>query len=97
MAKVFWKGVKIAESSEVEIVEGNKYFPPSAVKKEVLRENSFHTVCHWKGKASYYDLILEDNTTVENIAWFYPEPGEKAEYIRNYVAFDLGKGVTFED
>ena len=34
MAKAIWNGTVIAESDTFELVEGNVYFPMSAVKRE---------------------------------------------------------------
>ena len=37
MARAMWNGAVIAESEEVERVEGNLYFPPSALTRAHLR------------------------------------------------------------
>jgi len=36
--------------------------------------------------ASYYDATV-DGSPIRDIAWYYPEPKEKAKHIKNYVAF----------
>lgn len=36
MAKAIWNGTVLAESDKYEMVEGNIYFPPEAVKWEYL-------------------------------------------------------------
>jgi len=36
MARAIWNGVVIAESDATVMVEGNHYFPPTAVKREYL-------------------------------------------------------------
>src|SRR5437870_752688 len=56
MARATWNGAVIAESDRFEIVEGNVYFPPETVKQEYLQPSDTHTVCWWKGTASYYTL-----------------------------------------
>ncbi len=43
-------------------VEGNQYFPPDAIKKEYFKPSATHTVCPWKGTASYYDVEVERQT-----------------------------------
>jgi uncharacterized protein (DUF427 family) len=93
MARAVWNGVVIAESEEYEVVEGNIYFPPGSVKREHLRESDHHTVCPWKGKARYYDVVVGAETNA-NAAWYYPEPSEGAKHIRDHVAF--WKGVEVE-
>ncbi|MCX7791324.1 MAG: DUF427 domain-containing protein [Chloroflexaceae bacterium] len=92
MARAIWNGAVIAESDETVIVEGNHYFPPTAVKREYLRESATHTVCPWKGTASYYDVVVEGNVN-KDAAWYYPEPKEAAKQIAGYVAFWRGVRV----
>lgn len=93
MARAIWNGSVIAESDEVELVEGNVYFPPSSVRREFLRESQTHTVCGWKGLASYYDLEV-DGWRNSDAAWYYPAPKEAASRIAGFVAF--WHGVTVE-
>ena len=92
MVKAVWNGKVIAESDKTEIVEGNHYFPPDSINKEFFKETSHHSTCPWKGEASYYDVVV-DSKVNENAAWYYPEPKEKAENIRGYVAFWNGVEV----
>ena len=94
MAKATWKNVILAESRDVEIVEGNVYFPPDSVKKEYLKESNTHTTCPWKGEASYYDIEVEGEIN-KDAAWYYPEPSEAAKNIKGFVAF--WKGVHVEE
>ncbi|MDH3200687.1 MAG: DUF427 domain-containing protein [Myxococcales bacterium] len=91
MAKAIWQGTVIAESDEFEIVEGNVYFPPGAIKDEFFEPSAHQTVCGWKGTASYYDVVV-DGTRNESAAWFYPAPKQAAANIKDHVAF--WKGVT---
>ena len=92
MAKALWNNTIIAESSETIIVEGNHYFPPTAIKNEYFKENRQHTTCPWKGVASYYDIVIEGKTNPGS-AWFYPQPKAAADNIKNYVAFWRGVKV----
>lgn len=93
MARATWAGTVIAESDATRVVEGNHYFPPDAVRREHLRDSSDHTVCPWKGTASYYDIVVGDDVN-PGAAWYYPQPKEAAAEITGYVAF--WKGVTVE-
>ncbi|CAE6394461.1 unnamed protein product [Rhizoctonia solani] len=68
------------------IAERNHYFPPDSIKKTHFKESNTHTTCPWKGVASYYDIEV-DGQTISDAAWYYPETKEKAENIKNYVAF----------
>lgn len=93
MAKAMWNGVVIAESDACEIVEGNVYFPPQALRREFTRASDTHTVCGWKGQASYYDLVVGGETN-RDACWYYPEAKPAAKNIEGYVAFWRGVEVT---
>jgi uncharacterized protein (DUF427 family) len=86
-----WNNQIIAESKETILIEGNHYFPKSAVHQEFLKESSLHTTCPWKGKASYYSVVVDGKENKDS-AWYYPEPKEAANQIKDYIAF--WKGVT---
>jgi uncharacterized protein (DUF427 family) len=86
MAKATWKGILLAESDETVVVEGNHYFPPDSLRWEHFSENDRHTVCPWKGVASYYDVVV-DGETNHAAAWTYPDPTPAASNIKGYVAF----------
>ncbi|GAB2824822.1 DUF427 domain-containing protein [Actinocorallia aurea] len=89
--RAMWKGQVIADSDDTVIVEGNHYFPVESVRAE-LRASDTHTVCPWKGTASYYHVVV-DGEVNEDAAWYYPEPSEKAREIRGRVAFWKGVQV----
>ena len=93
MAKATWKGALLAESADTIVVEGNHYFPPASVKLEHFRDSASHTVCGWKGTASYYDIVVGDAVN-SDAAWYYPATKDAARAIAGYVAF--WHGVTVE-
>ena len=92
MPRASWNGVVLAESDRCEVVEGNQYFPPDAVKREYFKPSATHTTCPWKGVASYYDVVVNGETN-RDAAWYYPEPKEAARNIKGYVAFWRGVKV----
>lgn len=94
MARATWNGTVLAEAPDeaVQIVEGNVYFPPDAVRSEVLQPSDTHTVCGWKGTASYYDVVV-DGSVNRDAAWYYPETKEAADHVRGFVAFWHGVSV----
>ncbi len=93
MATATWNGTVIAESDDTVVVEGNHYFPRSAVKEGVLIDSSHTSVCPWKGTARYHSVVV-DGQTNENAAWYYPEPKDAAAQIRDRIAFWKGVTVT---
>lgn len=92
MARATWNGVVIAESDRTRIVEGNHYFPPDAVRPEHVAPSATHTVCGWKGTASYYDVVVGGERNAD-AAWYYPDPEPAAREIAGYVAFWRGVRV----
>ena len=90
--KATWNNATIAESDDTVVVEGNHYFPIEAVDRAKLRESTTHTVCGWKGTASYYDVVVGDAVN-RDAAWYYPEPKDAAKEIRGRVAFWKGVEV----
>jgi uncharacterized protein (DUF427 family) len=93
MPKAIWNGAVLAESDQCEVVEGNQYFPPQAIKREYFKPSSAHTTCPWKGEASYYTIEVNGQVN-KDAAWYYPSPKDAAKRIKDYVAF--WKGVTVE-
>jgi uncharacterized protein (DUF427 family) len=88
-----WNGAVIAQSDDIEIVEGNVYFSADGVNREYLQESNTHTLCPWKGTASYYHLAVNGKTNPD-AAWYYPEPKSAAKNVKDRVAF--WHGVTVE-
>jgi uncharacterized protein (DUF427 family) len=63
------------------------YFPLGDVREEFFVESEHHTVCPYKGTASYYSVKVGDRL-VENAAWTYPTPIESAPAgLAGHVAF----------
>jgi uncharacterized protein (DUF427 family) len=93
MTTATWNGVVVAESDDIVTVEGNAYFPRESVREGVvLRPSAHHTVCPWKGNASYFDLEV-DGQVNRDAVWYYPEPKEAATEITGRLAFWRGVQV----
>jgi uncharacterized protein (DUF427 family) len=92
MTTATWNGVVVAESDDIVTVEGNAYFPRDAVRENVLRPSDHHTLCPWKGTASYYDLEVEGRVNKDAV-WYYPTPKDAAKEITGRVAFWHGVEV----
>ena len=95
MPKATWNGAVLAEAdaANTQLVEGNVYFPPEAVVRKFLRDSPTHTVCPWKGTASYYDVVV-DGKVNKDAAWYYPETKDAAKHVKGYVAFWKGVSVA---
>ena len=91
--KATWNNQVLAEAPKEDLIriEGNWYFPPKALAWQFFTESDHHTICVWKGEASYYDIIVNGEIN-EFGAWYYPEPkaGSRervGKVFANYVAF----------
>ena len=95
MVKATWNGTILAESDRTIVVEGNHYFPPDTINKDFFTESDSHTICGWKGVASYYNVDVNGQIN-NNAAWYYPSPNDAADKIAGYVAFWHGVQVGEE-
>jgi len=91
--KAIWNGAILAESDRTVVVENNHYFPSGSIKTEHFRPSDAHTVCPWKGEASYYDIVVNGEVN-KDAAWYYPNPSEAARQIKDHVAFWKGVQVA---
>lgn len=98
--KAIWKDKVIAEADKDELIyiEGNWYFPPSAVKSEYLQKSPTPYTCPWKGVCQYFNVVDGQDTAADS-AWSYPEPKPSAiklvkKDFSNYVAFWRDVQVT---
>lgn len=90
--KAIWNGQTIAESDDTVVVENNHYFPKDSVNADYLLDSQTHTVCHWKGVASYYSLTVDGKINAD-AAWYYPDPKPAASQIQDRIAFWKGVRV----
>jgi uncharacterized protein (DUF427 family) len=93
-------GQVLAEAPEDDTIEieGNVYFPPAALAKEILHESETPYTCPWKGASQYYSATVESRE-VEDVAWSYPEPMASAitrvgRDFSGYVAFSPGVQIV---
>ena len=91
--KAVWKDQVVAEAPKEELIyiEGNWYFPPGSIKKEMFRESDTPYTCPWKGECQYFDVGTGEEWSKDS-AFSYPNPLPGALDIvkkdfSNYVAF----------
>ena len=94
--KAIWKDQVIAESDDTVFVEGNYYFPMSAVRQSFLQDSDTTSFCGWKGLANYFHLVV-DGIQNENAAWYYKDPKDAAKHIAGRIAFWRGVEVVPAD
>ena len=90
--KAIWNDTVLAQSDDTVVVEGNHYFPETALNKTYVRASNHTSVCGWKGTAQYYDVVVGDSVNA-NAVWYYADPLPAAANIRGRVAFWKGVKV----
>lgn len=93
MTKAIWNGTTIVESDDIVIVDGNQYFPLTAIDSTLLKPSATTTVCGWKGVANYYTLSAGGAENID-AAWYYADPKPAAAEIKGRVAFWKGVKVV---
>jgi uncharacterized protein (DUF427 family) len=91
--KASWNGAVLASSEDTVVVEGNHYFPAESINAEYFEDSDSHTICPWKGEASYKSVVV-DGERNPDAAWYYPEPKDAAAEIRDRFAFWHGVEVS---
>jgi uncharacterized protein (DUF427 family) len=72
------------------------YLPVDDVRSEALELSATHTVCPYKGIASYRSLRTASGLIVD-VAWYYPEPLDGVQAIRGYLCFAADGIETWVD
>ena len=89
MPRTTGNGIVLAEGDAHQVVEGNVYFPRSALRTEHFEPSPTSTRCPWKGVAHYYTVRAADARNPD-AARYHPEPKPAAANIRDDVAFWRG-------
>lgn len=62
------------------------YLPPADIDMVLLRDAGGGSWCEWKGRASYYDVVVGDKIA-RRAAWAYHRPSPRFDDIKDHVAF----------
>lgn len=84
--------VRVLETSHPPVF----YIPNRDVEMEWLMMNSHTTVCEFKGRARYYDLLLPERV-VWNVGWTYPDPTPEFRQLHGMIAFYPAKVDCYVD
>ena len=91
LIEVRHKGIVLAKSSSAyRVLETSHppvfYLPPADILLDYLAKTSRTSMCEFKGRAVYYDLVLPEGV-VESVAWSYESPLRGYEVIAWHMAF----------
>ena len=89
--RVVHRGVVLADSHRCwRILETSHapayYIPATDVATEFLRTSDLSTVCEFKGRATYADVVVPDGV-VQNAAWWYANPTSGYEAMEGAISF----------
>lgn len=89
--RVIFNGKTIAETTRaIRVLETSHppayYIPPDDIQMAYFTLTDRHTVCEYKGMASYWTIRVKGQSA-ENAAWSYPNPAPGYETIKDYLAF----------
>ena len=76
------KTIRILETSSPPVF----YIPKKDIDLTKLKKGKGSSLCEWKGRASYYNIIIEEYM-IMNCGWKYENPFNGYEKIRDYIAF----------
>jgi acyl-CoA thioesterase II len=100
--RVLHDGHRLAETSRALLVQETDhkpvlYIPEEDINGDLFQPSEHHTVCPFKGEASYRSLVVGE-TTEDNVLWFYPDLFDEVAGLRGHVAFyDARVRVEFDD
>lgn len=98
--RVLVSGETIAETTRPLLlsetgIPNRLYFPAEDVRQDVLEPSQTHTVCPYKGTASYYTISVGDRELTD-AAWYYPQAEGDAAKAAGYLSF-LHDDLTVEE
>lgn len=88
--RVIHGGVVLAESRRARLLrEGNLlprwYIPREDVRADLMPSQK-HSVCPWKGEASYFGVRIGD-AIFPDLIWYYPDATPEMKKIENCLCF----------
>ncbi|MBI1775981.1 MAG: DUF427 domain-containing protein [Proteobacteria bacterium] len=89
--QIYVRGVLVADSSRAVFLYETGlptrfYLPPEDVRADILAASEHRTSCPYKGRASYWHVVVNGQRH-ENLIWFYAETRAEVAPIRGRLAF----------
>jgi uncharacterized protein (DUF427 family) len=89
--RVSLDGELLAEShNAVALFESNlqtRWYLPRADVSASLIDSELHTICPYKGTASYYSVVQGAGSVAADLVWYYPDPRPEALRIKDLLCF----------
>lgn len=77
------RAVRVCETSQPPAY----YVPRSDVVADLIAPSSGSSWCEWKGRASYWSVVVPGAVPVRDAAWSYESPSAGFEVIAGHLAF----------
>jgi uncharacterized protein (DUF427 family) len=92
---VRFRGVTVCEThAPIRVLETSHpptyYLPRDAFAAGSLQPSAGTSLCEYKGYAAYVDVVGPDGKVAERAGWWYPEPWQGFEALRDHVALNAG-------
>jgi uncharacterized protein (DUF427 family) len=89
--KVALDGVTLAETSNLLFLletslRTRYYLSPTSVKWEYLTKSDTETYCPYKGKANYYNVVI-DGKEYKDLVWYYVYPTAESALVAGHLCF----------
>jgi uncharacterized protein (DUF427 family) len=68
------------------LISARYYIPPADVRMDLLEATRTHTICPYKGRASYWSIRIGDKHAKDAV-WGYPDPLPDCPRIAGYLCF----------
>jgi len=90
MATAYFANKKVAESDNVQFIEGAVWFPRDSVQWEFLpRVSEKQKFCSWKGDGEFFDVVVEGNVAPAG-ALRYPDIYYTGRALDGWITFRQG-------
>ena len=94
-------GTTLVDTDDTVIVfetalEPRLYVNPSLVRGDLLVRTQNVSYCNYKGLAAYWAAVIGD-TTVEDVAWSYPDPPPESLPIKGFLSFDATRAEVLAE
>tara|TARA_R100001132_G_C3275549_1_gene98864 strand:+ start:13460 stop:13750 length:291 start_codon:yes stop_codon:yes gene_type:complete len=87
--KAIWNEAILVDSDDTVVIDGDVYFPLDSVNSHFLKKSSSTSTSPQKGKAFFYDVVVEDKVN-RDAAWYYLDPQKEYGELKNRIAFWKG-------
>ncbi len=72
------------------------YVDPAHVRTDLLQRSSTSTYCNYKGDATYWSAVLDDQV-LPDVAWSYDDPLPESSPVAGFLSFDADRSQVLAE